>query len=128
MKFLNLVALKIFVKFDTNINFHQKNHQSKQRQLIIQTKNQNSCPENERLQNMNFNFFEWIRTGVKQSVLLGVTDAINAMGTPHDDKIAKEKIMSFLQQDSNEDNIKKRLSSTSTTGSRKLGRSIAEMQ
>ncbi|MDR0391455.1 MAG: hypothetical protein LBH59_06090 [Planctomycetaceae bacterium] len=77
---------------------------------------------------MNFNFFEWIRVGVKQSVLLGVTDAINAMGTPHDDKIAKDKIMSFLQHDSSEDNIKKRLAATSTTGSKKLGRSITELQ
>ena len=30
---------------------------------------------------MNFNLFLWIREGVKQSVLLGVSDAIEAIGT-----------------------------------------------
>ena len=31
---------------------------------------------------MNVNFFDWLRQGVKQSVLLGVSDAIETMGTP----------------------------------------------
>ncbi len=30
------------------------------------------------------NFFGWIRDGVKQSVLLGVSDAIETIGTPAD--------------------------------------------
>ena len=31
--------------------------------------------------NVNVNFFDWMRNGVKQSVLLGVSDAIETMGT-----------------------------------------------
>jgi len=31
---------------------------------------------------MNVNFFEWLRDGVRQSVLLGVSDAIEQIGTP----------------------------------------------
>lgn len=30
----------------------------------------------------SFNLFTWIREGVRQSVLLGVTDAIENIGTP----------------------------------------------
>ena len=33
---------------------------------------------------MNVNFFEWLRDGVRQSVLLGVSDAIEQIGTPAD--------------------------------------------
>ena len=33
---------------------------------------------------MNVNFFEWLRDGVRQSVLLGVGDAIDQIGTPAD--------------------------------------------
>ncbi|MDR1484389.1 MAG: hypothetical protein LBT09_06160 [Planctomycetaceae bacterium] len=81
---------------------------------------------------MNFNFFEWIREGVKQSVLMGVSDAVKTMGTPHDEKIAKESILGFLQTNAIEDNTKRRVTSaittTSTTGSKKLGRSITEIQ
>jgi hypothetical protein len=32
----------------------------------------------------SINFFGWIREGVKQSVLLGVSDAIETIGTPAD--------------------------------------------
>jgi len=31
---------------------------------------------------MEFNFFQWVRDGVKQSVMLGVSDAIGQLGTP----------------------------------------------
>lgn len=31
---------------------------------------------------MDFNFFQWIREGVRQSVLLGVSDAMGQIGTP----------------------------------------------
>jgi hypothetical protein len=81
---------------------------------------------------MNFNFFEWMREGVKRAVLMGVTDAVATMGAPADDKTAKDKIMGFLQSDSPEDNIAKRriastVTSTASTSSRKLGRSITEL-
>ena len=35
---------------------------------------------------MDFNFFNWIRDGVKKSVLLGVSDAVDEIGVPDGDK------------------------------------------
>jgi hypothetical protein len=43
---------------------------------------------------MNFSFFEWIRQGVKQSVLLGVSDAAEIIG---DDKDVEELNGRFLE-------------------------------
>ena len=34
---------------------------------------------------MQFNFFDWIREGVKRSVILGVSDALEAVGSPAGD-------------------------------------------
>ena len=34
---------------------------------------------------MQFNLFDWIREGVKRSVMLGVSDAMEAIGSPHGD-------------------------------------------
>ena len=31
---------------------------------------------------MKFSFFDWVREGVKQSVLLGISDAAEHIGTP----------------------------------------------
>jgi hypothetical protein len=82
---------------------------------------------------MNFNFFEWIREGVKQSVLMGVTDAVTTMGAPHDDKTAKDKIMGFLQPETNEETPKRRIPSNitspvATNNGKKLGRSISDIR
>ena len=75
---------------------------------------------------MNFNFFEWIREGVKRSVLLGVSDAVETMGTPHDPETSRDKIMTFLQDETETTKAKpKRVTSSKTT--RKLGRSISEI-
>lgn len=46
---------------------------------------------------MNFNFFEWIRQGVKQSVLLGVSDAVGHLGTPREGDDVAQRLLSFLQ-------------------------------
>jgi hypothetical protein len=62
---------------------------------------------------------------------MGVSDAVKIMGTPQDEKTAKEKIMGFLQTESNSnDEInKRRITSTiSTTSTKKLGRSITDIQ
>ena len=67
---------------------------------------------------MDFNFFEWIREGVKRSVLLGVSDAVETMGAPHDPETA--------QDETEEGKTAKRRVAASTT-QRKLGRSISEI-
>ncbi|MBQ9372457.1 MAG: hypothetical protein IJU03_09725 [Thermoguttaceae bacterium] len=74
---------------------------------------------------MDFNFFEWIREGVKRSVLLGVSDAVETMGAPHDPETARDKIMGFLRDEGEEGKTTKRRVAASTT--RKLGRSISEI-
>jgi len=76
---------------------------------------------------MNFNFFDWIRLGVKDSVLLGVTDAVNTMGLPPEEA-SRDKILSFLQEET-QSTQRRRLPSpsASTTGQRKLGRSINDV-
>jgi hypothetical protein len=39
---------------------------------------------------MQFNFFSWMREGVKQAILLGVSDAVEEIGLPPDgDEIGK---------------------------------------
>ena len=79
---------------------------------------------------MDFNFFEWIREGVKRSVLLGVSDAVETMGAPHDPEQSRDKIMSFLQEensDSTGTSSRKRVAGSASGGQRKLGRSIADI-
>ncbi|MGL6226080.1 MAG: hypothetical protein ACRC10_05560 [Thermoguttaceae bacterium] len=77
---------------------------------------------------MNFNFFEWIRDGVKRSVLLGVSDAVDVIGMPHDEETSRSKILHFLQEEGNQTD-RRRLSNPANTsgGTRKLGRSIADI-
>ena len=80
---------------------------------------------------MNFNFFDWIRDGVKRSVLMGVTDAVETMGMPTDEDASKDKILSFLQSDEQEklasSPARRRLPGGTAAPQRKLGRSIAEI-
>ncbi|MGN1200263.1 MAG: hypothetical protein ACI4SW_06440 [Thermoguttaceae bacterium] len=77
---------------------------------------------------MDFNFFEWIREGVKRSVLLGVSDAVETMGTPHDPETSRDKIMSFLRDETEEAEGKTRARvAGKTTTQRKLGRSISKI-
>ena len=82
---------------------------------------------------MNFNFFDWIRDGVKQSVLLGVSDAVETMGMPQEEEAARSKILHYLQtEESNLDDVPRRRiansggSSTGTSRS-KLGRTLADI-
>jgi hypothetical protein len=49
---------------------------------------------------MNVNFFEWLRDGVRQSVLLGVSDAIEQIGTPADSDDLHPNVAALLQTES----------------------------
>lgn len=48
---------------------------------------------------MSVNFFEWIRGGVRQSVLLGVSDAIEQLGTPAEGEELHPGVAHFLAAD-----------------------------
>ena len=48
----------------------------------------------------NVNFFGWIRDGVRQSVLLGVSDAIDQLGAPASTDELHPDVAAFLQNGS----------------------------
>jgi hypothetical protein len=75
---------------------------------------------------MSFNFFSWLREGVRQSVLLGVSDAVTHLGTPHDGDNVQQRLTSFLRQ---EGNTAAPLPGRPSGGERrKLGRSLQDIQ
>lgn len=76
---------------------------------------------------MSVNFFEWIRDGVRQSVLLGVSDAIEQLGSPADSADIHPGVASFLASEKGE---KKRVGATAApagTGRKRLGRSLKDI-
>lgn len=42
-------------------------------------------------------FYNWIRDGVKRAVLLGVSDAIDQMGAPHESEELNPRLAAMLQ-------------------------------
>ena len=42
--------------------------------------------------------FNWIRDGVKQSVLLGVSDAIDTIGSPDENRTLSPALLAFAKQ------------------------------
>ena len=76
---------------------------------------------------MNFNFFDWMRNGVKESVLLGVSDAVTTMGMPPEES-SKDKILGFLKNNSeNEVPVRRIAGGNAPTGTKKLGRSLNDI-
>jgi hypothetical protein len=73
----------------------------------------------------NFNFFTWIRDGVKQSVLLGVSDAVTHLGTPREDDDVGQRLLTFLQESPDAES-RPRL--TNATPRKKLGRTLEDIQ
>lgn len=73
---------------------------------------------------MNLNVFTWIREGVRQSVLAGVSDALDQMGTAADGDDLRPKIAEVLRrQTSTVDAI------PATEGRpRRLGRSLKDLE
>ena len=67
------------------------------------------------------NFFEWLRDGVRKSVLLGVSDAIEQIGTPADSDDVHPNVAALLQGDSNAK------AKTKRGGRKRLGKSLKDM-
>jgi hypothetical protein len=75
----------------------------------------------------NFNFFNWIREGVKTSILGGVGDAVETLGMPPTTDTA-DKILGFLKSDTESEPVTRRITGgASASGSRKLGRSLSDL-
>lgn len=78
---------------------------------------------------MSVNFFEWIRDGVRQSVLLGVSDAIEQLGTPADSDEIHPGVAAFMASDKGE---KRRLGAATGTGAtagrKRLGKSLKDIE
>ena len=74
---------------------------------------------------MNVNLFLWIREGVKQSILLGVSDAIEAIGTPENSEDISPRLLEFMKQGGSDGANK----SGGAAGQRKrLGRSLKDLE
>lgn len=73
---------------------------------------------------VNFNFFTWIREGVRQSVLMGVSDAVNHLGTPREGDEVHQRLTSFLQ-DQGSATATPRL--TDVSPRKKLGRTLQDI-
>ena len=78
--------------------------------------------DQESCNNMNVNFFEWIREGVRKSVLLGVSDAIEQIGAPNDADQVHPNLTAMLQETS------KPKKSRASSGRKRLGKSLKDLE
>ncbi len=82
------------------------------------------------------NFFTWIRDGVRQSVLLGVSDAIETLGTPASTEDLHPSVAGLLRVDKNVDSSPRlaqvgagNVSGGGSAANRKrLGRSLKDIE
>lgn len=73
------------------------------------------------------NFFSWLRDGVRQSVLLGVSDAVEQLGTPNEEEL-HPSVANFLAVDTTKGTPKLTNASKTKSGGRKrLGKSLKEL-
>ena len=72
---------------------------------------------------MEFNLFTWIRAGVKQSVLLGVSDAIESIGTPDNSEEISPRLLEFMRQE--KPAVGQRASDTRR---KRLGKSLKDLE
>ncbi|MEM1226573.1 MAG: hypothetical protein AAGJ40_12800 [Planctomycetota bacterium] len=75
---------------------------------------------------MDFNFFAWLRDSVRQSVLLGVSDAVEQIGTPDKDAKIHPEMAALLQATPGNGKPKGRRSGNAS-GRKRLGKSLQEM-
>lgn len=78
------------------------------------------------------NFFAWIRDGVRQAVLLGVSDAVGDIGTPHEGDDISQRLLQAMRTGQPiiaEARLSERASSSpDRTARKKLGRSLEQIQ
>lgn len=82
----------------------------------------------------NMNFFGWIRDGVRQSVLLGVSDAVEQLGAPAATEELHPSVVAFLQRDTgspvpklSQGNASGNFNASEPKSRRRLGKSLKDM-
>ncbi|MDO4551667.1 MAG: hypothetical protein Q4C96_10505 [Planctomycetia bacterium] len=70
------------------------------------------------------NFFDWIRQGVKRSVLEGVADAVNHMGTPVEQDKIREHLLNYVTPDNQVSGVIEADSAKRPVLRKRLGRGI----
>lgn len=80
----------------------------------------------------NFNFFQWMRDGVKQAVLLGVNDAVEQIGMPVEQEQGKSDFLGLMGNVGETAAARKSLSSAASGSSsgprtKRLGRSLKDI-
>ncbi|MBX3423446.1 MAG: hypothetical protein KF752_17955 [Pirellulaceae bacterium] len=75
------------------------------------------------------NFFTWLRDGVRQSVLLGVSDAVEQLGTPASTDEIHPSVAGILAPRAATRSSEPLLATPGqpSTGRKRLGRSLKEM-
>ena len=83
---------------------------------------------------MQYNFFNWLREGVRQAVLLGVSDAVETIGTPHDATETNERLQRTLGISVQNEQVARlgvdsgsAPAKRSTGGTRRLGKSLKDL-
>ena len=71
------------------------------------------------------NFFSWVRDGVRQAVLLGVSDAVGDIGTPHEGDDISQRLLQAMRSGQP---IIAEAQSTERVARKKLGRSLEQIQ
>jgi hypothetical protein len=72
------------------------------------------------------NFFSWVRDGVRQAVLLGVSDAVGDIGTPHEGDDISQRLLQAMR--SGQPIITEARSTDRSASRKKLGRSLEQIQ
>jgi hypothetical protein len=78
---------------------------------------------------MNINFFTWIREGVKQAVLHGVSDAVGHIGSRGEDDEMPQRLLEVIRQSeaTTATAAAPRIESSSSSRPKKLGRSLDQI-
>lgn len=76
---------------------------------------------------MNMNFFQWLRDGVRQSVILGVGDAVEQIGVPETDQEVQPTLAALLGDTGDTKTTKPRRKSSNGGGRKRLGKSLKEL-
>jgi hypothetical protein len=78
------------------------------------------------------NFFGWIRDGVKQSVLLGVSDAIETIGSPAETSAMHPSIAALMKNSPSQalpaPSMALTATGTATKNKKRLGRSLRDIE